>query len=174
MSILEVSARHMAAHPGEPKVSQQWHRDTPHNNTHPLRLEYLQLMIYLSDVTPQTHCFAVYPESVAEIDSGQYGGWWQAPQPAAPAALRRIVPPGDFRENTKEIHGPKGTAILFSASALHAGTIRSNGGERKTVQIYFCHRKKAPELDLVIPDALLLNPEARLLYGAQSRSKPRL
>lgn len=131
-------------------------------------------MIYLSDVTPQTHCFAIRPESVAEIDSGDYGGWWQAPQPAAPAALQRILPPGGFRESAREIHGPKGTAILFSASALHAGTIRRNGGERKTVQIYFCHRKKAPELDLVIPDALLLNPEALAIYGAQSQPMPRL
>ena len=182
LSVLEVSARHMARHPGAPPVAQQWHRDTPHNASHPLRLEYVQLMVFLTDVTPRTHCFAIRPESVSEIDGAEFGGWWQAPQPPAPAALRRIEPPDGFRDEAVEVHGRAGTAILFSASALHAGTIRADGGERKTVQVYFCHRERAlgGDLDLKIPEALLRDTEARLLYGpqaqaqAQASSGPRL
>ena len=61
--------------------------------------------------------------------------------------------------------------MLFSASSLHAATIRSGGAERKTVQVYYCHRDRAlaaAPLDLAIPEKLLADPAARGLYGAQA------
>jgi ectoine hydroxylase-related dioxygenase (phytanoyl-CoA dioxygenase family) len=151
MSILEVSARHMDVHPGTPKIPQQWHRDTPHNTDHPLGVEYIQAMVYLTDVTEETHCFAISPQGLDDpvLDTEEQ--------------LKKA--------GGKPLYGPAGTAILFNASTLHAGTIRSSAVERKTVQTYFCHREKTlGKLDMVIPASLWrdhADPGAAALYGAQ-------
>lgn len=151
MSILEVSARHMDVHPGTPKIPQQWHRDTPYNMEHPLHVEYIQAMVYLTDVTEETHCFAISPQAVDDVilDTEEQ--------------LAKV--------GGKPLHGPAGTAILFNASTLHAGTVRTSASERKTVQTYYCHREKTlGNLDMVIPASLWRDhpdPQARALYGPQ-------
>ena len=155
LSILEVSARHMDAHPDEPVNAQQWHRDTGHLEDHPLHLDFLQSMVLLTDVNEETHCFALCPESVDE-------------------------PLLETEERVKKSHGGKplyglaGTVILFNASTLHAGTVRRTKFERKTVQIYYCHRKsRLGTLDMVIPARLWrdhTDPGARDLYAPQMKA----
>ena len=63
----EICIRHMAAYAGE--LNRGWHRDGPrHWLEHPLRIGFVQLMLYLTDVDETTHCFSLSPESVdAEI-----------------------------------------------------------------------------------------------------------
>ena len=63
----EVCIRHMAPYDGE--LNRGWHRDGPrHWLEHPLRIGFMQLMLYLTDVDETTHCFSLSPESVeAEI-----------------------------------------------------------------------------------------------------------
>ena len=58
----EICLRHMGAYNGEPH--QGFHRDKPHWEEHPLRMDYMQLMVYLTDVDEGTHCFSISPESV--------------------------------------------------------------------------------------------------------------
>ena len=58
----EICLRHMAPYDGEPR--QSFHRDRPHWENHPLRMDYMQLMLYLTDVDETTHCFSISPESV--------------------------------------------------------------------------------------------------------------
>ena len=60
----EICLRHMSPYDGEPR--QGFHRDRPHWEDHPLRMDYLQLMVYLTDVDEGTHCFSISPESVDE------------------------------------------------------------------------------------------------------------
>ena len=60
----EIGLRRMPAYDGAPH--QQWHRDRAHLAGHPLRLDYMQLMVYLTDVDATTHCFSLSPESVDE------------------------------------------------------------------------------------------------------------
>ncbi|MDP6506644.1 MAG: phytanoyl-CoA dioxygenase family protein, partial [Planctomycetota bacterium] len=57
----EICIRHMARYEGE--LRRGWHRDKPHWEEHPLRMDYIQLMLYLSDVHEGTHCFSLSPES---------------------------------------------------------------------------------------------------------------
>jgi len=154
LSILEVSARHMDVHPGAVKIPQQWHRDTPHLDTHPLRVDYLQAMVYLTDVNKDTHCFTISPEAadkpVLKTDEQLAQGGMQY------------------------LYGPPGTAILFNASVLHTATLRSSQNERKTIQTYYCHRDRMlGKLELNIPVELWRDhPDAgaRNLYGPQAQA----
>ena len=154
LSILEVSARHMDVHPGAVKIPQQWHRDTPHLDTHPLRVDYLQAMVYLTDVNKDTHCFTISPEAadkpVLKTDEQLAQGGMQY------------------------VYGPPGTAILFNASVLHTATLRSSQNERKTIQTYYCHRDRMlGKLELNIPVELWRDhPDAgaRNLYGPQAQA----
>lgn len=158
LSILEVSARHMDVHPDAVKIPQQWHRDTPHVASHPLRMDYIQAMVYLTDVDADTHCFTISPEAVdspiLDRDAQLAGG------------------------GMAYLYGPAGTVILFNASVLHTATVRTTRYERKTIQTYYCHRaSKLGKLDMVIPAQLWRDhpdPAARELYGPQAQAPPPL
>ena len=130
----EISLRHMGPYEGEPiagmtswdgPVGRRWHRDGGERfiwPEHPLRIGYVQLMVYLSDVSDRTHSFAISPESVDQelLDKE--------------AQLAR----GGMRE----LHGSAGTAVLFNVSRLHTVTVRPTQFERKSAQIYYGHRDR--------------------------------
>ena len=111
----EVCVRHMASYEGE--LHQSWHRDRAHDKTHPLRMPYLQVMLYLSDVDEQSHCFSISPESIDEpiLDDKEQ--------------LERA--------GSVDLHGPAGTALLFNIAVLHTATVRPTDRERKSVQTYY-------------------------------------
>ncbi len=111
----EVCVRHMATYDGEAR--QGWHRDRPHDESHPLRMPYIQSMIYLSDVDEDSHCFSISPESSDDA------------MLEAEAQLKRS--PG------VDLHGPGGTVLLFNIAVLHTATVRPTDRERKTVQTYY-------------------------------------
>ena len=143
----EIGLRRMPAYDGEPH--RQWHRDRAHWADHPLRLDYVQLMVYLSDVDETTHCFSLSPEAIDEpilTDSA--------------SQLRRGV---------YDLHGPAGTCALCNAAVLHTATTRSTAVERKTVQIYYGHRHRAPLAnDSAVPATLWRDhddAETRGFYG---------
>ena len=143
----EICIRHMTPHAGEPH--QGWHRDRPHWHEHPLRLDYIQLMLYLTDVGETTHCFSISPESVEDEILG------------AEAQLER--------GGSHDLHGEAGTAILFNVSVLHTATVRVTQKERKTVQVYYGHRnRKFLSDDSLIPTTLWRDhpdAEVRAFYG---------
>ena len=143
----EIGLRRMSAYAGQPH--QQWHRDRAHWFEHPLRVDYLQLMVYLTDVDEDTHCFSLSPESVDDPILREDG-----------AQLRRGV---------YDLHGPAGTCALCNAAILHTATTRPTEVERKTVQIYYGHRDRAPLAnDSAIPATLWRDhsdPETRSFYG---------
>lgn len=56
----EIGLRLMRAYDGP--LHQGWHRDRRHWDEHPFRMDYIQLMVYLSDVNEGTHCFSLSPE----------------------------------------------------------------------------------------------------------------
>ena len=143
----EIGLRRMPAYSGSPH--QEWHRDRAHRMEHPLRIDYLQLMVYLTDVDEGTHCFSLSPEPVGEPILGD-----------EQAQLERGV---------YHLHGPAGTCALCNAAILHTATTRPTGTERKTVQIYYGHRDRAPLAnDSAIPATLWRDhPDAgtRAFYG---------
>lgn len=144
----EIGARHMASYNGE--LHRSWHRDRPHWPEHSLRMDYIQCMLYLTDVDASTHCFSLSPESIDDPileDKNaqlQHGG---------------IV----------DIHGPAGSVCLFNVAVLHTATTRPTEAERKTVQTYYGHRNRNfLANDSIIPPRLWKDdpdPETRAFYG---------
>ena len=128
----EICLRHMGPYAGEPlesmrtwdgQVGRRWHRDGGQDlmwPEHPLRLGYVQLMVYLADVDETTHSFAISPQAFDQeiLD--------------AEAQLER--------GGSRELHGRAGTAILFNVSRLHTVTVRPTRAQRKSVQVYYGHR----------------------------------
>ena len=144
----EIGARYMGEYDGE--YNQGWHRDKPHWLEHPLRMDYIQSMVYLTDVDESTHCFSLSPEAIddeiledkeAQLERG--GG--------------------------VDIHGPGGTVCLFNVGVLHTATTRPTKAERKTLQTYYGHRDRDPLAnDSIIPPMFWKDdpdPETRAFYG---------
>ena len=144
----EIGLRLMRAYDGQ--LHQGWHRDKPHCYEHPLRMGYIQLMVYLSDVDMGTHCFSLSPES---IDQG-----------VLEEQDEQIARGGEYH-----LHGPAGTCALFNVAVLHTPTTRPTTAERRTVQIYYGHRDRAPLAnDSSIPAAFWRDSsdgETREFYG---------
>ena len=143
----EIGLRRMPAYAGEPH--RQWHRDRQHWLDHPLRIDYVQLMVYLTDVAEDTHCFSLSPESI------------DAPILADTTA--------QLQRGIHDLHGPSGTCALCNAAILHTATTRATEVERKSVQIYYGHRARAPLAnDSAIPATLWRDhpdAETRSFYG---------
>lgn len=114
--LAEVCIRHMAAYEGE--WMQSWHRDRPHKMDHPLRMGWIHILVYLSDVDEDTHCFSISPESIDE--------------PVLIDAEEQLA-----RSGNVDIYGPAGTVVLFNLSVMHTATVRPTTKERKTVQTYY-------------------------------------
>jgi hypothetical protein len=113
-------------------------------------MDYIQSMLYLTDVTSNTHCFSLSPESIE--------------QPVLQEQDEQLK-----RGGIVDILGPAGTVCLFNVSVLHTATTRTTATERKTVQTYYGHRDRAPLAnDSVIPPRLWKDdsdPETRAFFG---------
>ncbi len=144
----EIGLRFMGPYDGQ--FHQGWHRDKPHWPEHPLRMDYIQLMVYLTDVDESTHCISFSPESID--------------QPVLLDQKSQLDRGGVY-----DLHGPAGTCALFNVAALHTATTRPTTSERKTVQIYYGHRDRAPLAnDSGIPATLWRDhpdAETRAFYG---------
>jgi len=144
----EIGLRLMNPYQGE--MHQDWHRDRTHWLEHPLRLDYVQLMVYLTDVNEEDHCISLSPESVIE--------------PVLKNNEAQLTRRGEYH-----LHGPAGTCALFNASLLHTATTRPTDNERRTVQIYYGHRDRPPLAnDSTIPSPFWRDSEdteTRAFYG---------
>lgn len=144
----EIGLRWMGPYDGH--FHQSWHRDKPHWPEHPLRMDYIQLIVYFSDVDENTHCFSISPESITQEilkDHREQIG----------------------RGGVYDLHGPAGTCALFNVSVLHTATTRPTRVIRKTAQIYYGHRERSPLAnDSGIPATFWrdhADEEARAFYG---------
>ena len=144
----EIGARHMRTFQGD--LHRSWHRDRPHWYEHLYRMDYIQQMLYLSDVGPETHCFSISPESIEDD--------------VLEDKDKQIE-----RGGIVDIYGPAGTVCLFNVAVLHTATTRPTTQERKTLQIYYGHRDRAPLAnDSVIPPHFWkhhTDAETRAFYG---------
>ncbi len=146
-SLAEVCLRHMRPHDGDPV--QKWHRDAPHDMSSKLRTGWVHVLIYLSDVTENSHCFSISPERFDQdiLDKDQ--------QLSESGAI--------------DIHGPAGTIVFFNLSVLHTATVRRTDEERKTIQTYY-GRQSGPTLShySLVPTSLWRDhpdPQVRAFYG---------
>ncbi len=144
----EIGLRSMGPYDGA--FDQGWHRDRAHWHEHPLRMDYIQLMAYFTDVDENTHCFSLSPESID--------------QPVLKDHQEQLA-----RGGVHDLHGPAGTCALFNVAVLHTVTTRPTRATRKTAQIYYGHRGHAPLAnDSAIPATLWrdhADPETRAFYG---------
>lgn len=112
-------------HPYQGSEHRSWHRDRAQWTEHPLHTDYLQLIVYLTDVDDTTHCLSLSPQSIQEE---------VLRDPKEQVARGGIV----------DCLGPAGTCFLFNVAVLHTATTRPTTRQRKSVQIYYGHRHRAP------------------------------
>jgi hypothetical protein len=155
---------------GVGNVGRRWHRDGDGGlawDGHPLGVAYFQLMVYLADVTDDTHSFAVSPQPVGTPLLDGEGELDHAAQLA--------------RGGLHNLNGPAGTALLFNIDRLHTVCVRQTTAERKSLQAYYGHahvRRRAPEvaphpgrLTLCVPPRLWrdhTDPAVREFFGGCS------
>ena len=130
-----------------------WHRDTGYFDEHPLRLDFPQMICYLTDVDESTHAFTISPEQAdGEILS-----------------LDAHVERG----GTTYFHGKAGTAILFNAATVHGATRRATENTRRILQVYWGHESRPNLSDVsLIPPRLWRDdsdPVVRRFYSKHSR-----
>jgi ectoine hydroxylase-related dioxygenase (phytanoyl-CoA dioxygenase family) len=138
--------------PGAAEPQTDWHRDVPHNLDNRYRAEYVQLLVYLSNVTDDTHRFAIFPESCDE------------PIVPAPELVATRQP--------FELVGAPGSAILFNSSSRHGVRKAAAGRGRRSLHIYFgqAHRPCSSE-HTIVPERILraLPPEQRRVFAKRNR-----
>ena len=94
-----------------------WHRDIIREYDRRMEIDAVSVMVYLSDVTEQDHCFSIVPETHNRLIDIN-------PRDVSPGAGIDVL-------------GPAGTAVIFHARAVHAGRLKSGSGQRRTLQAYF-------------------------------------
>ena len=94
-----------------------WHRDIVREYDRRMEIDAVSVMLYLSDVTENDHCFSIVPETHSRlVDVNPLD-----------------VDPGDGID----VLGPAGTAVIFHARAIHCGHLKPNSGQRRTLQAYY-------------------------------------
>lgn len=137
---------------GAVEAETDWHRDVPHNLDNPYRAEYVQLLVYLSEVGPDARRFAIHPESCEEPI-------------AEPAALVATRQPFEL------VAGP-GSAIVFNASSLHGAQGAPGGRGRRSLHIYYGHKDRPCSSEsTIVPERVLrsLSPREREVFGKRNR-----
>lgn len=122
----EMSVQVTEPGPGAPTG---WHRDRPYWPQHPHRLDFPQVIAYLTDVDDATHCFTLSPEPSAG--------------PAIDDPARQVAERG-----TVYLHARAGSAVFFNCAAVHGLTRRDTDRQRRILQIYYGHADR-PELSQV-------------------------
>jgi hypothetical protein len=137
---------------GAEEAETDWHRDVPHNLENRYRAEYVQLLVYLSDVGPDARRFAIHPESREDPI-------------VAPTELVATRQPFEFV-------GAPGSAILFNASAIHGAQGAPGGRGRRSLHIYYGHKDRPCSSEsTIVPERLLrsLGPRERRLFEKRNR-----
>lgn len=135
--------------PSEEARPTGWHRDRGHWIEHPLHLDYLQIIYYLTSVEEGDHHFTISPEPAdGEILD-------------TPAQLKR--------GGSLPFYGKAGSGILFNAATLHGATIARTTRERRILQIYYGHESRPPLAEVTLMPPRLWrdhpDPENRRFYG---------
>jgi hypothetical protein len=94
-----------------------WHRDATRDFGRRMEIEYVSLVYYLTDVTEDDHCLSIIPGSHYRLVD---------------------LKPADVTTGTEfDVTGPAGTAVLFHGRCIHAGKLKPNSRQRRTLHVYF-------------------------------------
>ncbi len=105
---------------GNLKEVKGWHRDLIREFQRRKEIDAVSIMMYLTDVSPTDHCFAIVPESHERL-----------------LDLNPLDVPADAGV---DLIGPAGTAVIFHARAIHNARLKQNSTQRRTLQAYFSSR----------------------------------
>jgi ectoine hydroxylase-related dioxygenase (phytanoyl-CoA dioxygenase family) len=105
---------------GNLKEVKGWHRDLIRDYKRRREIDAVSIMLYLTDVSPTDHCFAIVPESHER--------------------LLDLNPMDVAADAGVDLVGPAGTAVIFHARAIHNARLKQNSGQRRTLQAYFSNR----------------------------------
>jgi ectoine hydroxylase-related dioxygenase (phytanoyl-CoA dioxygenase family) len=94
-----------------------WHRDATRDYDRRMEIEYVSLVYYLTDVSGNDHCLSIVPGSHYRLVD---------------------LKPAEVPANSEvDIIGPSGTAVIFHGRCIHAGKLKPNSRQRRTLHIYF-------------------------------------
>lgn len=97
-----------------------WHRDLFRDFSRRKEIDYYSAVYYLTDVSPEDHCFSIVPESHDRLID---------------LRPEEIPSNGGF-----DVIGPAGTATLFHGRCIHRGKLKPNSRQRRTLHIYYARR----------------------------------
>src|SRR5262249_42382680 len=100
-----------------------WHRDLTRDFNRRKEIDAISLIYYLTDVTEHDHCFSIIPET-------HNGSVDLRPEDVMPGMEYDVL-------------GPAGTALLFHARCIHAGKLRADSRQRRTIHIYYARAGQA-------------------------------
>ena len=120
---------------------QMWHREAggsfcaDDRDNVPACMPSCQVLFYLTDVGPDTHCFSVVPESltekrghtIAEVEGREIVGGYQ-PENSWYT---------QYRSDGVDVHAPAGSAVIQNNVNIHAATIRQSLVPRITLHVNF-------------------------------------
>src|SRR5579872_5243964 len=94
-----------------------WHRDATRDYNRRMEIEYVSLVYYLTDVSENDHCLSIIPGSHYRLVD---------------------LKPGDVTSGSEfDVIGPAGTAVLFHGRCIHAGKLKPQSRQRRTLHIYY-------------------------------------
>jgi len=94
-----------------------WHRDLIRDYNRRMEINYVSLIYYLTDVSANDHCFSIIPETHNRL---------------VDLRPEDVVPGMEF-----DVTGPAGTAIIFHGRCIHAGKLKPNSRQRRTLHVYY-------------------------------------
>jgi phytanoyl-CoA dioxygenase PhyH len=94
-----------------------WHRDLIRDYDRRMEINYISLIYYLTDVSASDHCFSVIPETHNRL---------------VDLRPEEVVPGMEF-----DVVGAAGTAVIFHGRCIHAGRLKPNSRQRRSLHLYF-------------------------------------
>jgi hypothetical protein len=94
-----------------------WHRDATRDYGRRMEIEYISLVYYLTDVSETDHCLSIIPGSHYRLVD---------------------LKPADVTLGSEfDVIGPAGTAVLFHGRCIHAGKLKPNSRQRRSLHLYY-------------------------------------
>ena len=97
-----------------------WHRDLTRDYRRRKEIQAIQVIYYLTDVSESDHCLTIVPESHNRLID---------------LRVEEVQPDGG-----REIQAPAGSAVIFHVRCIHAGRLKPESRQRRTLHLYYAHR----------------------------------
>ena len=97
-----------------------WHRDLTRDHARRKEIQAIQVIYYLTAVSENDHCLTIVPESHNRLID---------------LRVEEVQP-----HQGHEIQAPAGSAVIFHVRCIHAGRLKPQSRQRRTLHLYYAHR----------------------------------